>query len=112
MKIHARNRSYKQITEETPNFGNVDKDVTILQDSFCYWYSSMTVNLRQNHSNRPQPLNDEECGTIRKQSFTFLDLVAKTGTKFCDQFRNKSKHLIYEKAKSYTDSMRKRLQIP
>ena len=97
------------LLNQTPDINNVDKIVTLLQDSFRYWCGCMTAKPRQNHLNRQPPWYDDECRTIKKQKFTFLDMFAKTGTQFFyyqfRNLRNKFKHLVRAKAKSYMDSI-------
>ena len=74
----------------------------------------MTVKPRQNHLSRQPPLYDDECQTIKKQKFKFLDMFAKTGTQFFyyqfRNLRNKFKHLVQAKARSYMESMRKKVE--
>ena len=67
------------LLNQTSNLNNVDKIVTLLQNSFCYWCSGMTVKPRQNHLHRLPPWYDEKCRTI-KTKFKFLDMFVKTGT--------------------------------
>ena len=102
------------LLNQTPGINNVDKIVTLLQDSFRYWCGCMTVKPRQNHLNRQPPWYDDECRTIKKQKFKFLDMFAKTCTQFFyyqfRNLRNKFKHLVRAKAKSYMDSMRKKVE--
>ena len=102
------------LLNQTPDINNVDKIVTLLQDSFRYWCGCMTVKPRQNHLNRQPPWYDDECRTIKKQKFKFLDMFAKTGTQlFYYQFRNlrnKFKHVVRAKARSYMDSIRKKVE--
>ena len=43
------------LLNQTPDINNVDKIVTLLQDSFRYWCGCMTVKPRQNHLNRQPP---------------------------------------------------------
>ena len=102
------------LLNQTPDLNNVDKIITLLQDSFRYWCGCMTVKPRQNHLNRQPPWYNDECRTIKKQKFKFLDMFAKTGTQFFyHQFRNLRnifKHLMRAKAKSYMDSMREKVE--
>ena len=70
------------LLNQTPDLNNVDKIVTLLQESVRYWCSGMTVKPRQSHFNRQPPWYDEECQTIKKQKFKFLDMFAKTGSQF------------------------------
>ena len=43
------------LLNQTPDLNNVDKIVTLLQESVRYWCSGMTVKPRQNHFNRQPP---------------------------------------------------------
>ena len=82
------------LLNQTPDINNVDKIVTLLQDSFRYWCGCMTLKPRQNHLNRQPPWYDDKCRTIKKQKFKFLDMFAKTGTQFFYyQFRNLRKKI-------------------
>ena len=49
------------LLNQTPDINNVDKIVTLLQDSFHYWCGCMTVKPRENHLNRQPPWYDDEC---------------------------------------------------
>ena len=47
--------NFRGLLNQTTDINNVDKIVTLLQDSFRYWCGCMTVKPRQNHLNRQQP---------------------------------------------------------
>ena len=61
----------------TPDLSNVDKIVTLLQDSFRYWCGYMTVKPRQNHLNRQPPWYDDECRTTKNKKLSFLICLQK-----------------------------------